>query len=441
MKRSLLLVVIFLTVISGVWLIKQTQAQTGLPDLIIHSAALDAKAGKLRVEIKNQGAARAGAVGNFRAVKLAYFWENANEQKIGKAVEKLVPSLKSEASYTVIFNKKNFPITAIPKGAKSIRLKIDYADAVAEEDEENNVWLGKLVNNKTFTFSPVKPAVETAEENTNWENPTYETVCTENYSPVCGADGATYSNSCYATKAGARVAYVGTCAVSSESPESVENPTYRVTPNTEQNTAPTNPTTAPESVENPAYRAVPSEPETQTPAAEPEASAPVNSAPAAPTTPPVVKTAPDALPRANCMVSVETNPVSGGNYDLIIKDGSVYYKPVPAIAGKWLQFRGTIMNVGTESTGVKDPNSGYLKANIGDSDFYLCVDTNNDGRWDVVKTSYTNPLESEHYALKGVDWFEPIRGTFRYELCADGGNKVIETNENNNCHSGTITIQ
>jgi len=95
---------------------------------------------------------------------------------------------------------------------------------------------------------------------------------------------------------------------------------------------------------------------------------------------------------------------------------------------------------GNKSAGVKDPNSGYLKANIGDSDFYLCVDTNNDGRWDVVKTSYPNPLESGHYALKGVDWFEPIKGTFRYQLCADGGNKVIETNESNNCYSGTITI-
>ena len=30
----------------------------------------------------------------------------------------------------------------------------------------------------------------------------YEATCTENYDQVCGCDGVTYSNSCYATKVG-----------------------------------------------------------------------------------------------------------------------------------------------------------------------------------------------------------------------------------------------
>lgn len=36
-------------------------------------------------------------------------------------------------------------------------------------------------------------------------------VCTEVYDPVCGADNVTYSNSCFADKAGVEVEYEGEC--------------------------------------------------------------------------------------------------------------------------------------------------------------------------------------------------------------------------------------
>lgn len=35
--------------------------------------------------------------------------------------------------------------------------------------------------------------------------------CTEVYEPVCGCDGATYPNPCYAARAGVNVAYPGPC--------------------------------------------------------------------------------------------------------------------------------------------------------------------------------------------------------------------------------------
>ena len=44
------------------------------------------------------------------------------------------------------------------------------------------------------------------------------TGCVSNWDPVCGCDGETYSNACYASRAGANIAHGGACASTTTAP-------------------------------------------------------------------------------------------------------------------------------------------------------------------------------------------------------------------------------
>jgi len=308
-----------------------------------------------------------------------------------------VPSLPVNAKYTINFTKNTYPLPTLPKGAKTLRFKIDYSDAITELDEVNNFWQAEPKSKNTALSAA--PWVETP---VNWENPTYTVSPNQesNQSTTNPWENFNWENSTQET-----------------SPTTNwEDPTYTTTP------IQTEPTPTPESTSGSS---------TQTTPTAPSSSSSSSSTPAVPN--------PATLPRANCMISVEPEPFTA-NADLILKSGSVYYTPKPAVTSKSVKFWATVLNVGAEPTGLKVSERDYAKANIGDSDIYLCLDTNNDGLWDIVKTTYNGPLDPDHWALTSMNWMTPKKGTHRWQVCTDGGNKVIETNETNNCTEGTFTV-
>ena len=130
---------------------------------------------------------------------------------------------------------------------------------------------------------------------------------------------------------------------------------------------------------------------------------------------------------------------SSQSVNLVVRDGTYYFRPVPAKAGQPIVFWATIRNLGPDDMGR------WRTQNIGIgsecySTVYFRVDLNSDGTWDVLKKDDMGQLRKDHDSLKSSGNWIAVVGSHRYQICADGGAKIDETNESDNCVNGTIEV-
>jgi len=119
----------------------------------------------------------------------------------------------------------------------------------------------------------------------------------------------------------------------------------------------------------------------------------------------------------NCV----TGTYSGVNPppDLIIQSPSM--NPGSPLVNQAVTFQGTLLNQGGSVAGASDTR--------------LRIDLNNDG-WTAGEPEFINPAGAQGIGGMEGQSFTPwtaVLGTHSYQICADSGNAVTESDEGNNC--------
>ena len=106
--------------------------------------------------------------------------------------------------------KKVINYYGAPKKLNELENKID-------EITDSKKWVEGII----IKPEPVKPSEPITEPVRPKPIPREDIFCTEQYDPVCGSDGETYPNKCYATRAGVEAVYRGKCGEESVPPPPV----------------------------------------------------------------------------------------------------------------------------------------------------------------------------------------------------------------------------
>lgn len=129
----------------------------------------------------------------------------------------------------------------------------------------------------------------------------------------------------------------------------------------------------------------------------------------------------------NCPASLQTQKLA----DLTVQ--SATFRPQNPTAGTKITFEGVEVN-----DGPGDAGTSFVS---------LRVDVDNDGSWDIHPGQITidslpGTLAQTQYLFTStwIDTWTATAGTHRFEICADAGGSIAESDEGNNCRISNFTV-
>lgn len=118
--------------------------------------------------------------------------------------------------------------------------------------------------------------------------------------------------------------------------------------------------------------------------------------------------------------------------DLIVS-GALVYSPLNPQAGQIMSFSGNIYDTGGNATGPE----GAAGTGVGAE---LKIDAGNDGTWDVSIPAVIGLEEGGAGLANWQNAWTAVAGNHKFMICADPGNLIDESSENNNCNDMVFEV-